>query len=184
MAPAGTEEARVSRNQGSWRFPVGVAIFVIGLAAPAAIPLVAVTGLPVSWKALLSGALAVGIPEVMMAIAAAVMGRPGFAELKRRLGGWLHRFGPPHAVGPTRYRIGLVMFTLPLLLAWLGPYIQGHLPGAGTFPMWLHVSGDLMFLASLFVLGGEFWDKLRALFVHGARALFPGSKQSSGGEQG
>jgi hypothetical protein len=30
-----------------------------------------------------------------------------------------------------------------------------------------------MLLASLFVLGGEFWDKLRALFVHGARAAFP-----------
>jgi hypothetical protein len=28
-------------------------------------------------------------------------------------------------------------------------------------------------LISLFVLGGDFWDKLRALFVHGARAVFP-----------
>jgi hypothetical protein len=28
--------------------------------------------------------------------------------------------------------------------------------------------GDLMFVASLFVLGGDFWDKLRALFIHSA----------------
>jgi hypothetical protein len=28
-------------------------------------------------------------------------------------------------------------------------------------------------LISLFVLGGDFWDKLRALFVHSARAVFP-----------
>jgi len=27
------------------------------------------------------------------------------------------------------------------------------------------VTGDLMLLASLFVLGGDFWDKIRALFV-------------------
>ena len=28
--------------------------------------------------------------------------------------------------------------------------------------------GDLVFVASLFVLGGDFWDKVRALFVHDA----------------
>jgi len=28
-------------------------------------------------------------------------------------------------------------------------------------------------LVSLFVLGGDFWDKLRALFFHGAKAVFP-----------
>ena len=31
---------------------------------------------------------------------------------------------------------------------------------------------DVMLLTSLFVLGGEFWDKLRALFVHESRAEF------------
>ena len=30
-----------------------------------------------------------------------------------------------------------------------------------------------MLIVSVFVLGGDFWDKLRALFVHGARAVFP-----------
>jgi hypothetical protein len=29
-----------------------------------------------------------------------------------------------------------------------------------------------MFLASLFVLGGDFWDKLRALFNYRAKARF------------
>jgi hypothetical protein len=33
--------------------------------------------------------------------------------------------------------------------------------------------GDLMFVASFFVLGGDFWDKLRALFIQGAKAQFP-----------
>jgi hypothetical protein len=26
--------------------------------------------------------------------------------------------------------------------------------------------GDVMFVASLFVLGGDFWEKIRALFIH------------------
>ena len=34
---------------------------------------------------------------------------------------------------------------------------------------------------TIFVLGGEFWDKLRALFVHGARAVFPSGDPEEGG---
>ena len=30
-----------------------------------------------------------------------------------------------------------------------------------------------MQIMSLFVLGGDFWDKLRALFVRQAKAVFP-----------
>ena len=164
----------------SWRFPVGVAIFVLGFAAPAAIPLVARSDLSSGWKTLISGALAVGVPEIMMVIAAAVMGKEGFAELKRRIGAFFRRHGPPDTVSRTRYRIGLIMFTAPLFLAWLGPYLHSHLPAFDSNPLWWHVGGDVVFITSLFVLGGDFWDKLRSLFVHGARAVFPNSDGMQG----
>jgi hypothetical protein len=32
------------------------------------------------------------------------------------------------------------------------------------------VAGDLIFLVSLFVLGGDFWDKLKALFIFESKA--------------
>lgn len=167
-------------NQRNWRFPAGVAIFAAGLAAPLAIPLVLGSDLPTAWKTALSAALAVGIPELMMVAAAAVMGREGFAELKRRLGRFFARHGPPQQVSRSRYRLGLVMFGLPLLLGWMGPYLGDHLPGFDSHPAWWAVGGDLVFLMSFFVLGGEFWDKLRALFVHGARAVFPGPGEGEG----
>lgn len=167
-----------------WRFPVGVTIFVLGFAAPLAIPLVVASELPAAWKTVLSGALALGVPEVMMVAAAAVMGREGFIELKRRFGRFFARYGPPQHVSRGRYRVGLVMFALPLLVAWLGPYVQGHLPGFEQHPLWWHLGGDLVFVASFFVLGGEFWDKLRSLFVHGARAVFPSTSGGEGGNDG
>jgi len=43
------------------------------------------------------------------------------------------------------------------------------IPGYEAHRFVVSVIGDLMFLASLFVLGGDFWDKVRALFVHHAR---------------
>jgi hypothetical protein len=32
---------------------------------------------------------------------------------------------------------------------------------------------DLLLLASILVLGGDFWDKVRALFIHRAKTQFP-----------
>jgi hypothetical protein len=174
-----TETAQASISKGTdaptlgWRFRAGVTIFVLGFAAPLAIPLVVASELPAAWKTAISGALAVGVPEIMMLVAAAVMGKAGFARLKQLFGRFLRKHGPPERVSRARYRFGLVMFALPLMLAWLGPYLGNHLPGFDRYPMTWHVGGDLVFVASLFVLGGEFWDKVRSLFVHGARAVFP-----------
>jgi hypothetical protein len=59
-----------------------------------------------------------------------------------------------------------VLFLVPLLFGWLQPYVTAsHLA--------FNLVGDLMFIVSFFVLGGDFWDKVRALFVHGAKAVFP-----------
>jgi hypothetical protein len=118
----------------------------------------------------------------MMVVAAAVMGREGFARLKGQFGRFLKKYGPPEQVSRARYRTGLVMFTLPLLVGWLGPYLHHHLPGFDRHPMFWNIGGDLTFALSFFVLGGEFWDKARALFVHGARVVFPSTQDGKGDE--
>ncbi len=161
---------------GAWRFRSGVMLFVLGFASPALIPLVMKSDLSTGWKTTLSGLLALGVPEVMMVIAAAVMGKAGFDELKRRFGRFLKRYGPPQTVSRARYNLGLVMFVAPLVFGFLGPYIAHHLPTYETHPRWWHVGGDVMFFSSFFVLGGDFWDKVRSLFVHEARAVLPKPK--------
>jgi hypothetical protein len=35
------------------------------------------------------------------------------------------------------------------------------------------ITGDIILLLSLFVLGGNFWHKLRALFIRDAKVVFP-----------
>ena len=167
--------------RGGWRFRVGVTIFVAGFAAPLAIPLVTSSDLSTAWKTAIAGALAVGVPEVMMVVAAAVMGKEGFARLKSQFGRLLKRYGPPEQVSRARYHTGLVMFAAPILLGWFGPYLHHFLPGFDTHPLWWYVGGDMVFISSFFVLGGEFWDKLRSLFVHGARAVFPNTHGGDGG---
>jgi hypothetical protein len=161
------------------RFAIGVGLFVLGFAAPAFIPIVTASHFSSVWKAGISGFLALGLPEIMMIAAVAVMGKSGLAELKWRLSRLLRRYGPADAVSPARYRIGLVMFVAPLLVGWLGPYLGDYLPGFAAHPLSWSLSGDLVFLASFFVLGGDFWDKVRSLFVHRARAVLPAASAAS-----
>jgi len=46
------------------------------------------------------------------------------------------------------------------------------IPGYETHRFVVSLIGDLMFVASFLVLGGDFWDKIRSLFIHRARVQF------------
>ena len=164
-------DSRETRVKG--RFRLGTTIFIIGFCSPLLIPLVTASDLPTTWKATLSGALAIGIPELFSIIAIAIMGKPGFVHLKEIIGKLIKKYGPPERVSHNRYRIGLVMFAIPLLMAWLLPYFGNLLPFYQNNLLPFSIGGDVLFISSVFVLGGEFWDKLQALFVYGATAVFP-----------
>lgn len=161
------------------RFRLGTTIFIIGILCPLLIPVVTATDLPLKWKATISGALAIGIPELFSIIAIAIMGKPGFQQLKEIFFGFIKKHGPAEKVSLTRYRIGLVMFVLPILIGWLAPYGPDQIKGFAPQGLTVNILFDLMFFSSFFVLGGEFWDKLQSLFVYGATAAFPTKAQNS-----
>ena len=60
------------------------------------------------------------------------------------------------------------MFVFPLFFAWVEPYFSHLVPDYETKRLMYVITGDVMFVSSFFVWGGGFWDKIRALFVHGA----------------
>jgi len=152
-----------------WRFKVGILFFVLGLLSPLCIPLVTATSLSTAWKTTLSGLFMLGIPELFWLVAAGIMGKPGFNYLKMKVFGAFKRYALPESVSRTRYRVGLVMLAIPLLYGWLEPYASQLASGFERHQVVLALAGDVLLLASLFVLGGEFWDKLRALFIYEAK---------------
>lgn len=147
------------------RLYLGGAIFITGFLAPLAIPLVTASDFSTEMKAVISGVLALGIPEVFMLIAVAILGKSGFEYLKSKI--W-KRMRPADKVGVTRYRIGLVMFFSPIIFGWSQPYLEQWLPGFEDGQIMMALIGDLVFASSLFVLGGDFWRKIKALFTHEA----------------
>ena len=155
------------------RLITGGVIFILGFASPAFIPLVLSSDFPDWLVAGLTGLLAFGIPELFMIIAVAILGKDGFAYLKKILGKHLKPLAPPDEVSRARYNVGLVLFSLPILMGLLLPYLSLEFHFMQDIPFFLYPVSDLILIASLFVLGGNFWDKLRALFIHRAKVILP-----------
>lgn len=166
------------------RLMLGAAILAFAIFVKITGPVLIINSdLSAAWKTALSVGLFIIVPKLLIITIIFVLGKAGFAYLKsvcfRAIGRTFAPLAPARQVNPLRYRIGLVMFTLPLLEAWLVPYFETAFPGwAANRPIeWIW---DLMLLASFFVLGGDFWDKLRALYVQGARVTFPEKPAAAG----
>ncbi|MFC1701557.1 hypothetical protein ACFL1J_02250 [Pseudomonadota bacterium] len=152
------------------RLVTGGALFIGGFMSPLLIPFVTQSDLPAKWKAVLSTGLVAGLPEIGMVLAVAVLGKQGFALLKGELFALLRKHTEPSAITARRYRLGLVLFCIPLLVGWLTPYLVRVLPvlsqdQGSLLPVILL---DLMFAGSFLVLGEEFWEKVRRLFIYEA----------------
>ncbi|MGD8290941.1 MAG: transporter suffix domain-containing protein [Desulfobacterales bacterium] len=167
-----TTASETEQPRAGWRFRLGLIILVVGWLSPLCIPLITATELSTRWKTIISGVLAVGIPEIFTIAAIVIMGRSGYNLIKERFFSFLKKHGPPERVSLTRYRIGLFMFIFPIVFGWLGPYGAHQIPGYEAHRLVVSLIGDLIFVASLFVLGGDFWDKIRALFSYRAKAHF------------
>lgn len=168
------------------RLKLGIGLLVLGLVMPAGTLVVAATDWPDAVKGVVSAGLFLGF-EILAVPAVALMGKENFDRIVAKAVGVLARLKPRGDVSPRRYRVGLVLFAGPLVYDWVAAYDPGLRP-PDDFRLLVNLGVDLVFVASLFVLGGDFWDKLRALFVPGARAVFPPSEPASapgsGGERG
>jgi len=156
-----------------WRLGVASVLIVLSLSSALFVPLVASMDLSTEVKTAISGLLVLGFPQLLIIIAVTIVGKSGFNYIKSRIGGFFKQFGPPKTVRKSRYRIGLLLFFIPVLLGLLTPYVSHLVPDYESKRVYMAVGGDILFLTSLFVLGGDFWDKLKSLFVYESKAVFP-----------
>ena len=148
-----------------WRLRIGTVMFTLSIVLPlVGVPVVASMDLSVTLAASVSGGLLAG-GELMGIAAIVVMGKSGYTFIKSKVFGLFKQYGPPEKVSPLRYKIGLTMFLIPILFGWVSPYLFQFVLDKMQAPLIYVISGDILLLSSLFVLGGEFWEKLRSLFI-------------------
>ena len=151
------------QNSNRVRLILGGGILVASILSPLLILKGLNSDLSTTLKSVLSGLLAIGFPEIFMIVAMAIMGMQGYRYPKDQFFKRLNNVSPDR-VSRTRYRIGIVLFSIPLILGFLQPYLAYYLPRLTNLPLIYTVLMDLMLLLSLFVLGGDFWEKHRGLF--------------------
>ncbi len=161
------QPVQLSRKRLLW----GIGTYITGQLTPLTIPLVAALPISSSLKATVSGLIFFGVPPLFTFSAIAILGKDGFNYLKGKLFAFLKKQVLPGPVSKGRYYTGLGLFILPLLLAWLTPYLSPVIPFLDEHEIAIAIFGDVTLIVSLLVLGGEFWEKMRGLFIYQPEAM-------------
>ena len=102
----------------------------------------------------------------------AILGKSSYYWINYQMHYFYHKVARPHQITPLRYYVGLAMFILPFLPNYMISVLPHLIQISLTTRYIIIAASDLVFIFSLFVLGGDFWDKLRALFIYRAKASF------------
>jgi hypothetical protein len=148
-----------------WRFYAGMTAMALAVIMPLTALVVPVLGLSTTQSALLAGVLLAGGPEVLCILAVALLGKETFLYFAHRAKTALRRAVIDQPASKARYYTGLVV----ILVSWLPAYIYAYSPALmpqGDARIYLLAAMDLAFVVSVFLMGGEFWEKVRRIFVY------------------
>jgi hypothetical protein len=163
----------------TWRYQLGILLFALGNLSVVLGIVLPVIGLGSVVGATVIGAMIVG-GEVLSMASIVFIGKAGFLALKQKLFG-AAKEGYAAPIGRTRHRIGITLFLmnglttyLIVLYAWAafsaeaeGSHIVWGLDLAQQWKLvlGLFLTGELSFLLSLYVLGADWWERFRNVFV-------------------
>lgn len=161
--PSSARAPAAAPRPAGWRYRAGWIFFILSFVLPLVGLGVPFLGFDKATTVLLTGVLLAGGPEVAIVIAVALWGRETFNYFMGRTKGLLRKLAPATYVSPGRYRLGLVLFVGSFFPSWVFAYAPHWISDAARIPVL--AAADLVFILSFFVLGGEFWARVRALFT-------------------
>lgn len=147
-----------------WQFYTGMAALILSFMMPLFALLVPLFGLSVAQSAFLMGFLIAGVPDVIFLIAIALLGKDTLQYFIYRMKKTVREAVILKPVSKTRYYVGLTIS----LLSWLPLYLYGYFPTvlpSGDARIYILIAADISFIVSVFLMGEQFWDKFRHLFI-------------------
>ena len=159
-----------------WRYNLGLALFIIPFPIFFLTPIVIPSlDLPATQTASLIGGILVSV-EIIWFASIPLLGKEGFQALKSKAFGWLKLEDKP--VSKKRHQFGIVLLFSSILIDLIVQIliIVSHIlldegqntillnTQANTYTI-VQVLTTLGILASLFILGGQFWEKIKQAFT-------------------
>ena len=143
------------------RVRLGLVLLAAAVVLPVAALLFPLVGLPSAASNLAVSLLVAGAPEILCLVAVALLGRAGFDALGGRT---VPRSAASVREEKVRYYGALLYCGLNTLPIALYAYVPAVMPG-GTAKLVILAVTDLGFVLSVLLAGGQFWEKVRRLFV-------------------
>ena len=165
----------------SWRYKVGLGLFILGQVALVVGLLLPVLGLAPAGKAGIVGVLIIG-GEVVSLSSIVFLGKEGFKALKNKILSPV-KAGYVAPVGPVRHYIGIVLLLTNVVTTYTMAVYAWDAFGAATredptsvvwgldiaqqasMVGWLFFIGEISFIIALYVLGADWWGRFRNVFV-------------------
>jgi hypothetical protein len=98
--------------------------------------------------------------------AIAVFGKSTYLWIVSKLKSHFFVYIFPKKPSRTRYYIGVVLFLLPAVVNHMLSYAPHRLHIDPDIRFYIQIANDFIFVVSLILLGGDFWEKLRGLFYY------------------
>jgi len=173
-----TEQDSITSMNKGWKYRLGMALFIYSLIPLCTVEVFAFLPLTAA-QALAFGAVYVASGEIAFLAAVILLGKPFIQSIKSKIKSFIFRSSAtsvPKTVSKTRHAFGvglLVLSVLPYYLTILALLFTHPKAPDLRFLLYLLFSGEALFIVSLFVLGDEFWARLKRLFE------WPGKEQAS-----
>jgi hypothetical protein len=176
MTTNNNEETAAPKAKSKTRLYIGIIILVLALAMPIwGSIIVAILGLPPAISTVLVGLSIAGGPDLLLVVAAAVMGKDALNHILGQIGKWFKwSFKLTENVSKGRYIFGLVLFWGSILIRWaIGFFkLMPEPPKGGTdWGLIILIAFEVVLIISIFVLGANFWEKLGSLFRWNTRVV-------------
>ncbi len=162
-----TEPSTPPKTRKSLRYRLGMLCLAVSFISPLLALGVPLLGLGKTASATLVGALLVGGPEVFLILGAALAGQEAREAIKSKVRALFGRKTPGRPAGRGRYATGLVLLVAGnvfLLTVAYEPFLSGTIITQDT-RLYFDLLGDLIIITGFFLLGEQFWEKMKRLFT-------------------
>ena len=180
-AGIGPSETRDADFTKSWRYRIGIVLFVIGNGGIIVGLLLPLLGMAPGGKAGLVGVFILG-GEIISLTSIVFLGKEGFKAIKSKVFSFV-KTGYTESVGRPRHIVGIVLLLTHVFMAYTMAFFAftifrstsaaDPLPiiwnldfdGQGSLYLTFFLIAEISFLVSLYVLGADWWGRFRQIFI-------------------
>ncbi|MCK4934074.1 MAG: hypothetical protein KAR79_00645 [Simkaniaceae bacterium] len=147
------------------RLYLGMMFLILAFILPIFGFLVPLFDFPTAVTATLIGLFTLGGPELMMILAVICLGKRAIIHFKKRICKIFKRKMVIKGVSKFRHYFGLILLFGSGIPLYLNAYFIHLMPEDKLDRYYILLSADVVFILSFFILGKDFWEKFKNLFV-------------------